>query len=104
MATAHRDDRSIMMTAYRIAIYQLILTLAAIYNIAFGLWACLWPRAFFNILEMPQPNYPGLWQCLGMVVGLYGVLYAHAARALDQAKLVIAIGLAGKLLGPIGLL
>src|SRR5438067_8072425 len=93
-----------MMTAYRIAIYRLIFTLAAIYNIAFGLWACLWPRAFFNILEMALPNYPALWQCLGMVVGLYGVLYAHAARELGHAKLIIAIGLAGKILGPIGML
>ena len=38
-----------------------------------------------------------------MVVGLYGLLYAYAAFALRRAKLIIAIGLAGKILGPIGM-
>lgn len=93
-----------MISAYRAKLYRLIFALAAIYNIAFGLWACLWKRAFFTSLEMAPPNYPGLWQCLGMVVGFYGVLYASAAWRLDRAKLIIAIGLAGKILGPIGLI
>lgn len=39
----------------------------------------------------------------GMVVGLYGILYAYAALRLDRAKLIIAIGPAGKILGPIGM-
>ncbi len=38
-----------------------------------------------------------------MVVGLYGLLYAYAAVRPDRAKLIIAIGLAGKILGPIGM-
>jgi hypothetical protein len=37
-----------------------------------------------------------------MVVGLYGVGYAYAAWKLDRAFPFIAIGLAGKVLGPIG--
>ncbi len=92
-----------MISAYRAKLYRWIFFLAALYNIAFGFWACLWPPAFFTILEMAPPNYPGLWQCLGMVVGLYGVLYASAAWRLDEARLIIAVGLAGKILGPIGL-
>jgi hypothetical protein len=88
---------------YRSTIYRLIFGLAALYNIAFGLWACFWPEALFAGLEMPPPNYPSLWQCLGMVVGLYGILYTYAAVYLDRAKLIIAVGLAGKMLGPIGM-
>jgi hypothetical protein len=84
-------------------IYRLIFSTAAVYNIAFGLWACFWPSALFATLEMAPPNYPSLWQCLGMVVGLYGLLYAYAAVELHRAKLIIAIGLAGKILGPIGM-
>src|SRR5947208_10716812 len=84
-------------------IYRLIFSLAALYNIAFGIWACIWPAALFAMLEMAAPNYPSLWQCLGMVVGLYGILYAYAAIRLDRAKLIIVIGLAGKILGPIGM-
>jgi len=37
-----------------------------------------------------------------MVVGLYGVGYAYAAWRLDRAFPFITIGLAGKILGPIG--
>ena len=37
-----------------------------------------------------------------MVVGLYGVGYAYAAWRLERAFPFIAIGLAGKVLGPIG--
>jgi hypothetical protein len=84
-------------------VYRLIFGLAALYNIAFGIWACVWPEALFASFEMTPPNYPSLWQCLGMVVGLYGVLYAYAAIYPNRAKPIIAIGLAGKLLGPIGM-
>lgn len=90
------------LDAYRARLYRLIFALAALYNIAFGLWASLWPGAFFHWLEMVPPNYPGLWRCLGMVVGLYGLLYAQAALRLEEARLAIAVGLAGKILGPIG--
>ena len=92
-----------MTPAYRLRLYQLIFWLAAIYNIVFGLWTCIWPRAFFSWMKIPPPNYPSLWQCLGMVVGLYGILYAGAAMQPERAKLIIAVGLAGKILGPIGL-
>jgi hypothetical protein len=91
------------LSEYRLIIYRLIFSVAALYNIAFGIWACFWPRALFEILEMAPPNYPSLWQCLGMVVGLYGLLYAYAAVDVHRAKLIIAIGLAGKILGPIGM-
>jgi hypothetical protein len=37
-----------------------------------------------------------------MVVGLYGLLYAYAALRLDRARPIIFVGLAGKILGPIG--
>jgi hypothetical protein len=91
------------MTAdYREKLYRLVFGLAAIYNFAFGLWACLWPRSFFDSVEIASPNYPALWSCLGMVIGLYGILYAYAAYRIDRAAPIISVGLAGKILGPIG--
>lgn len=87
---------------YRAALYRLVFALAAVYNISFGLWTSLWPRSFFVVMGMTPPNYPGIWQCLGMVIGLYGLLYAHAVWRLENARPIIAIGLAGKVLGPIG--
>jgi len=91
-----------MTSDYRAKLYRLIFGLAAIYNFAFGLWACLWPRSFFDSVEIASPNYPALWSCLGMVIGLYGVLYAYAAYRIDRAAPIISVGLAGKILGPIG--
>lgn len=82
--------------------YRLFFALAAAYNIAFGIWAIVWPRAFFDLFAMEAPRYPALWQCLGMVVGVYGLGYAYAARRLDRAFPFIALGLLGKVLGPIG--
>jgi hypothetical protein len=38
-----------------------------------------------------------------MVIGLYGILYLEVARVPEQGWLIAAVGLAGKILGPIGL-
>src|SRR6185369_2234235 len=91
------------LTPYRARLYRAILLLAAAYNAAFGLWAGLWPRAFFSVFGLEQPVYPAVWQCLGMVVGVYAILYGYGALRLDLAKPYVAVGLLGKLLGPMGL-
>jgi len=64
----------------------------------------LFPFTLFRALGMELPNYPQIWQCLGMIVGLYGVGYA--ASALDPLRHwpVVPVGLLGKVLGPIGFL
>ena len=51
-ALASKDGVVKPISAYRAKLYCLIFSLAALYNIAFGLWACLWPRAFFTSLAM----------------------------------------------------
>lgn len=88
--------------SYRAALYRVTLFSAGCYNLAFGVWASLWPRAFFTWFRLDPPRYPGIWQCLGMVIGLYGIGYWYAARYLDRARPWVAIGLAGKLFGPAG--
>ena len=39
-----------------------------------------------------------------MVVGLYGIIYLEVARRPERGWLLAAVGLIGKVLGPIGLL
>lgn len=39
-----------------------------------------------------------------MVVGLYGIIYLEVARVPERGWLLAAVGLTGKVLGPIGLL
>jgi hypothetical protein len=83
-------------------VYRTIFGLAAVYNWAFGLWVVLFPRSFFRIFELAEPRYPSIWACLGMVVGLYGFVYAYVARHAERGDFWVWVGLAGKVLGPIG--
>ena len=84
-------------------LFRIAFALAGCYNLAFGLWAAVWPLAFFRVFDLPLPRYPGIWACLGMVVGVYGLLYWHAAWKLETGRPIIAVGLLGKVLGPIGM-
>ena len=52
---------------------------------------------------MPPLNHPAIFACLGMVVGLYGIIYFEVARVPERGWLLAAVGLLGKILGPIGL-
>jgi hypothetical protein len=76
---------------------------AGLYNLAWGVYAVLDPQWLFRFAGMPPQNYPEIFACLGMVIGLYGVLYLEVARAPERGWLLAAVGLAGKLLGPLGL-
>ena len=81
---------------------RLTLQLAGIYNLAWGTLVILRPALLFHWAGMAQPNYPELWQCLGMVVGVYGIGYWIAAGNLFRHWPIVLVGLLGKVLGPIG--
>lgn len=82
--------------------FRFSFVLAGLYNFAFALWTALWPQSFFALFGLAPINHPAIWQCLGMVIGVYGAGYLWAAFRPDRAKPIIALGLAGKVLGPIG--
>jgi hypothetical protein len=77
---------------------------AGIYNVSWGLWSAADPQWLFRFSGMPDANHPAIFACLGMVVGLYGVLYLEVARRPERGWLIAAVGLTGKLLGPVGML
>lgn len=52
---------------------------------------------------MAPANHPQVFATLGMVIGLYGVLYLGIALYPEHGWLCAAVGLGGKILGPIGL-
>ena len=79
-----------------------VLAAAALYNVAWGTWVVLDPGAIFRLTGLTEPVYPQLWQCVGMIVGVYGVGYAIAAAAPLRHWPIVLVGLLGKLLGPIG--
>jgi peroxiredoxin len=80
-----------------------VLLAAGIYNVLWGAFAVLFPGAIFQWLDMPQPNYPQLWQCIGMIVGVYGLGYAIAAFDPVRHWPIVLVGLLGKVLGPLGM-
>jgi peroxiredoxin len=81
-----------------------VLWAAAFYNVLWGSWVVLFPGMAFRWAGMAQPLYPELWQCLGMIVGVYGIGYAIAASNPFAHWPIVLVGLIGKVLGPAGFL
>ncbi len=79
-----------------------VLICAAIYNICWGTFAIFFPTLPFQWMDSPVPQYPGLVQCIGMIIGVYGVAYAAAASNPAVHWPIVLTGLLGKIFGPIG--
>lgn len=78
------------------------LALAAAYNVIWGITVILYPNAAFDWAGIARPIYPQIWQCVGMIVGVYGVAYGIAAFSPIRNWPIVLAGLLGKILGPIG--
>jgi peroxiredoxin len=76
---------------------------AGLYNMVWGAWVILFPNAQFDWLGMPHPNYPQFWQCIGMIVGVYGLGYAIAAADPARHWPIVLVGFLGKVFGPLGM-
>ena len=81
---------------------SLILKFAGVYNILWGISVIFLPNLFFNLTGMDIPRYPMIWQCVGMIVGVYGVGYWVAARDPLRHWPITLVGFLGKVFGPIG--
>ncbi|MEM8739563.1 MAG: alkyl hydroperoxide reductase [Planctomycetota bacterium] len=75
---------------------------AAGYNVLWGAWVVGWPNSYFEWVGMAAPVHPSIWQCVGMIVGVYGVGYAIAATDPLRHWPIVLVGFLGKVLGPIG--
>lgn len=98
------SEESQPRTLPRRRLHRTVFLLAGLYNIAWGLYAAIDPQWLFRFAGMPPLNHPQIFACLGMVIGLYGVLYLEVARVPERGWLLGAVGFTGKVLGPIGLL
>jgi small multidrug resistance pump len=74
---------------------------ATIYNAVWGSWTVLFPEAYFRMIDMSLPSKP-LWQCVGMMVLVYALGYMLVARQPERYAAFAAIGLVGKIFGPLG--
>jgi hypothetical protein len=85
-------------------LHRLIFVAAGLYNVAWGLRTALDPRWLSRVAGIPIPDAQQGFAGLGMVVGLYGIVYLEVARAPEHGWVPAAVGLAGKVLGPVGVL
>lgn len=76
---------------------------AGVYNIAWGCLAVADPQWFYRLSGLPLSNSPQIFATLGMVLGLYGLLYLEVAIWPERGWSIAAVGLTGKVLGPLGL-
>jgi hypothetical protein len=83
--------------------HRVSFVVAGIYNLAWGAYAGLDPQWFFRFSGMEPLNHPAIFACLGMVVGVYGLLYLDVARRPEQGFFIASVGLLGKVLGPFGM-
>ena len=81
---------------------NLTLKIAAVYNLLWGAWVILFPAHFFQLTGMDPINHELVWQGMGMVIGVYGLGYWWASSDPIKHWPIIAVGLAGKIFGPIG--
>lgn len=79
-----------------------VLFLAGIYNIIWGAINVLFPQLVFSLLNIAKPTYPEFWQCIGMIVGVYGIGYIIASKDYIRHWPIVFVGLLGKVFGPIG--
>lgn len=80
------------------------LVAAGIYNLVWGTVMLAFPHLLFDLAGIERINYPAVWQCVGMIVGVYGIGYLIAADDPRKHWPIVLVGLMGKIFGPIGFL
>ncbi len=80
------------------------LILAGVYNLLWGLLVIAIPKQTLVWIGIDSLGYPQIWQCVGMIVGVYGIGYLIAARDPFRHWPIVLVGLLGKVFGPIGFL
>jgi hypothetical protein len=83
---------------------KLWLQAAGVYNLLWGTVVIVlpdWPLRMASMEPLPEPGR-AIWQCLGMVIGVYGVGYLCAARDPIRHWPIVLVGFLGKIFGPIG--
>ncbi len=98
MPTPHANPRGTVAPAWQ----RRVLVAAGVYNLLWGIAVVLFPGLAFDLLGLEPPRYPSIWQCVGMIVGVYGVGYLAASRDPWRHWPIVLVGLLGKVFGPIG--
>ena len=83
---------------------RIALVLAAAYHVGWGLYIIRCPLQTMHVAGAELAHALPLWQGFGMMMAIFGVGYAIAARDPIKHWLLIFVSLLGKVLGPVGFL
>ena len=97
-------DASSSRVIARRRLHRAVFATAGVYNIVWGLTTAIYPQWLYRLTGGATHDRAEMASALGLVIGLYGVLYLDVARVPERGALIAAVGLAGKILGPIGLI
>jgi hypothetical protein len=77
---------------------------AGLYNLAWGATVVLLPDLPLRLFGVEPLAGTGraIWQCLGMVIGVYGIGYLAASLDPLRHWPIVLVGFLGKIFGPIG--
>lgn len=77
---------------------------AGVYNLVWGASVVLAPDAPLRLFGVDALSGTGraIWQCLGMVIGVYGIGYLAASLDPLRHWPIVLVGFLGKIFGPIG--
>lgn len=85
----------------KIKFARITLLIAAVYNVGWGAAISICPQIL--LFGHPADTYLLiLIQCIGMLVGVYGIGYYIASRNPQKYYPLVLVGFIGKVLGPIG--
>jgi len=87
---------------FRANIYRLVFALAAAEGVALAIWLIAWPEAFCELFGIDSDRYAAAFQSLAIAMAVAALGYAWASWRLDRALPIIATGLLGKTVVPIG--
>ncbi len=73
-------------------IFKVILLLAGIYGVLWGISAIFFPTIWFHIASLPHPNYPELFQTLGLFEFALGIAYILASTNPIRNWQIVLVG------------
>lgn len=82
---------------------SVVMRSAGLYNLAYGLLLAFYPMETFQWLGMPETPAVMI-RCIGMMVGVYALCYWIAGSDPVKYWPLVAVGIVGKTLGPLGFL
>jgi hypothetical protein len=88
--------------AGRLCHYCRWLKAAAIYSVAWGTANVIWPRRALRILGVSESGPLFAWQTVAMMVAAFAPAYWWASKNPRRHAHIVAVGLAAKVLGPLG--